>query len=118
MVNMNEFAKTLNKELAKYAKVVDEDVQKLAKKVADEGKEKIKAASPVLTGDYKDGWRVKKQVKKYIVHNATNYQLTHLLEFGHAKVDGGRVEAQPHIAPVETKMMDDFEKGIEKAVKG
>lgn len=118
-ISISEFANTLNAELEKYANVVDDDVQKLAKQVATEGMEMIKDASPVgATGDYKKGWRVKKQAKKYIVHNATNYQLTHLLEFGHAKVSGGRVEAKPHIKRAEIQMIDDFENGIEQAVKG
>lgn len=116
-IKINEFAKTLNDELVKYAKTVDEDVQKLAKQVATEGMEKIKAASPVgATGDYKNGWRVKRQGKKFIVHNLTNYQLTHLLEFGHAKVSGGRVPGKSHIQPAESQMIKDFETGIEKVI--
>ena len=51
----------------------------------------MSANSPKDTGDYKKGWRIKqdKARKSIIVHNATDYQLTHLLEHGHVKRNGG-----------------------------
>lgn len=116
-INISDFANTITGELEKYSNIVDEDVQRLAKKVATDGMDKIKTNSPIDTGGYKTGWRVKKQGKNYIVHNATNYQLTHLLEFGHAKVNGGRVPAKPHIKKAEMEMIKDFVKGIEQVVK-
>ena len=44
------------------------------------------------------------------------YQLTHLLEFGHAKRNGGRVPAEEHIKAVEEKAQKEFEEAIKREI--
>lgn len=72
---------------------------------AKEAVELLHAKSPMKSGEYAAGWSYKPvqagPVKGYVVYNKDHYQLTHLLEKGHAKVNGGRVRAIPHIKPVE-----------------
>lgn len=68
----------------------------------------IRKASPKRTGAYKKGWVRKKIYEsqggiKYVIYNKSHYQLTHLLEHGHAKRSGGRVGGKPHISPAETR---------------
>lgn len=48
-----------------------------------------------------------------MTYNAKHYRLTHLLEFGHAKQNGGRTRAFPHIAEVNDWAQEEVEKRME-----
>lgn len=118
-ININDLAAEINRTLRNYAHGVGEDIEKVAEKVAKEGAQQLKLRSPRRPsgGDYAKGWRAKKVGKSWIVHNV-KYQLTHLLEKGHAKVNGGRVDPRVHIAPVEDEMINEFVQGVEEAIRG
>ena len=117
MTEINEIQKEIQKALAIYAHEVANDVDIAKNEVANKLKKDLTQDSPEKTGDYKKGWRVKKFKKVNIVHNKTDYQITHLLEHGHVKVNGGRTDAQIHIRPNEEKSVNEFLKRVEKAVK-
>lgn len=90
--------------------------------VAKETVNQLKATSPRKSGHYAKGWKVKKvkqEGRRYevIVHNKTDYQLTHLLENGHVKVvwgkrTGGFVKAEPHIKKAEEAAIDKLEREL------
>ena len=108
-----EIEKLLKEQYDLANKVLDE----AAEKVSDDAVKELKTSSPKKTGKYARGWDKTDTSgivggKQYTVHNKTRYRLAHLLEFGHAKVNGGRVAAIPHIAPVEQKAMKDFENDL------
>lgn len=111
MTRIGDLAAEINRQLALYANQTEESVQQISEKVARDGVEMLKIESPKSPGggDYAKSWRYKKVGKVFIIHNKEHYRLTHLLEKGHAKVNGGRVAARVHIAPVEVKLIDKFE---------
>ena len=100
---------------------VDKDVKNSAKRnidrVSKESVQKLKNTSPVKTGSYAKGWGTKKVGEMdVIVHNRTDYQLTHLLENGHVirnkKGTYGRTHGIKHIAPVEEWAVDELPRRI------
>lgn len=113
-----EIEKLLNEQYDLANKVLDE----AAKNASDEAVKELKSSSPKKTGKYARGWGKTDTSgtiggKQYTVHNKTRYRIAHLLEFGHAKVNGGRVAAIPHIAPVEQKAMKEFENEVRKGIE-
>lgn len=111
-------ADAIARELRRYKLVLKEDIDNLADVVTKEAVTELKSSpvTPRLTGDYAAGWKRSRVRGKWIVHNKTDYQLTHLLEKGHAKVGGGRVRAYVHIAPIARKVVDKFDEGIDEIV--
>lgn len=113
--------------LQEYSDVVEEDFEKIVKKVAQEGRKTLKSTSPRGTGTWKGHyaghWSVKQERKgngkfSYTIHNRGKYQLTHLLENGHANRGGGRTPAITHIKPVEEWCIDECEDRIKKELGG
>jgi len=122
-IQIDELADEIIKELAEYAEAATEDVKEAVKDAAQTVREEIKLKAPRDTGEYAKSWAAKKQKEtantlSMVVHSTNRYQLTHLLEFGHAKRNGGRVAAQPHIAPAEQVGIEQLERDIEQALKG
>ena len=117
MANINNFANEITRILRDYTEEVEQVMEEARDKIAKDTVKTLKATSPEKTGDYKKGWRVKTEGTKKIIHNK-EYQLTHLLEHGHAKVGGGRVAARVHIRPAEEKAINDYIEATENLIRG
>lgn len=112
----------INSILNAYSNDVKESITTSAIEVAEEGKNRLRDNSPKRTGDYSRGWRIKKKTSSTFVnctiHNATNYQLTHLLENEHKARNGKTIRPKVHIQPVEEYVQKEFMDKVENAVKG
>lgn len=109
-------SKEIEKALKEYTEEVEVALDKTKRDLAKQGIKELKANSPVRTGKYAKSWTRKKRGKKIILHNK-EYQLTHLLEKGHAKRGGGRVAARAHIAPVEKHLQQQAETVFKKKLR-
>lgn len=117
-IKVSSIANEISKQLATYSNEVSEGLEKVKEEVSKDTVKLLKGLNhPKLTGDYAKGWRVKRVGNALIIHNKTNYQLTHLLEKGHAKRGGGRVAAIPHIGPAEEKAIEEYVSKAEKVIK-
>lgn len=120
-VKIDSLSYEVMKELEKYADVTTENVKKAVQKAGKTVRDEIKENAPSDTGKYGKSWTVKTMREtssslELVVHSRNRYQLTHLLEFGHAKRGGGRVSARPHISNAEEKAIKVFEKEIKEAI--
>lgn len=117
MTNVNNLQQEILRELKRYTSVVAEKIEVAKNETSKDLVKELKRSSPQNRPRYYKGWRVKKVKNKNVIHNQTDYQLTHLLEHGYVKRNGERQPAQVHIRPAEERAVNDFLDKIEQAVK-
>lgn len=116
-IKIDSLANAIAGALEEYSQDVTDAVKASVRDAAKACVAELKTASPSLTGSYANGWRAKVAYEdltdiRMQVHNATDYQITHLLEDGHAKVNGGRVPAYPHIGAAADNASELLEKDV------
>lgn len=111
-VNVDKMLLELERQYTQWYQALNKEVSgRIIEETAAETVKYLKANSPKGTRkskSYAKTWKYDRNNHytgayrwSMTVYNEKNYQLTHLLEHGHAKVNGGRTKAQPHIAPAE-----------------
>jgi len=126
-ISVDQLANEIAKGLAEYTQDVIESIDEVGEKIAKKAIEQLKETSPKSNKEnakkYAKGWAVKTdkkfgEIDSHIIYNKNKPQLTHLLEHGHAKRGGGRVQGKPHIRPVEQQIIEEFTSKVEKVIKG
>ena len=123
-MRIGELADAVMETLEEYADLAAEDVKQAVRDAGETVRKEIRANAPKDTGDYAKSWTVKKTKETsasltLTVHskNNTRSSVAHLLEYGHAKRGGGRVEGKAHIAPAEEKGIRQLEEEIERSLR-
>ena len=134
-IDANQLTNEIMKTLQDYARVTEEAAAKGVIETANAAVAELQQAAPKGDLDgapagkyrswdkYNKGWKRTKLSKDrkgvYVecVHNATEYRLTHLLEHGHAKANGGRTNAFVHIAPVAERAEEALYQNILRNIK-
>lgn len=123
LVGIGDMVGEIMDSMQEYAELCAEDVREVAKEVAKDAVKELKKTSPEGSGSkkghYKDGWtysvgRDSAYKIGITIHNSKKPGLAHLLEKGHAKRGGGRVNSAPHISPVEQKVIENYEKRLKE----
>ena len=113
-IKIDQLTEAVLAELNSFSNEVMDDVRKEVRETAKVCVANIQVNSPADTGDYQDGWTAKVAYRgdddiRVIVHNKAHYQRTHLLEDGHANVDGGFTPGKLHIAPAADQAAAELE---------
>ena len=122
-IKIADLADAVSRELAAYDQDVADGLKAEVQQVAKDMVTELKQTSPRNTGDYAKGWKARVEYEspediRVRVYNSKKPQLTHLLENGHAKQNGGRVNGTPHIGPAEQKAEKSLESKVKVVVRG
>lgn len=118
--NPDKLAKTIQSYMEDFGRDVTEAIGEAMDEVGKEAVNRLKNTSPKKKkngGRYAKGWKYQRNKKSRLliegrVYNATDGQLTHLLEKGHPIIRNGqvvgRVKPQKHIEPVDQWVEQNF----------
>jgi len=113
VIEIDELSNEIANILSNYNEDVEKTVEDELKRTAQELKRDIEnnpniPVSSMETKHYKKQFAIKKNgYGGYTLYNK-KYQLTHLLEYGHATSNGGRTRAFPHWKQADEKAQNLF----------
>lgn len=125
-IDIDKMSLEVVRTLKAYQDVTIDIMTKAVKETAKETVQELNVTSPEgATGDYKKSWAYKRdrslkgnrRFDMVVYSKKPDYRLTHLLEKGHAKVNGGRVQGKPHIAPAEKNAIARLETKIKRYIR-
>jgi hypothetical protein len=120
-VPVNKLADAIVSAVREYTEDVTTAIDKKVESTADLVLADARALAPKKTGKYAKGFvKTDKSLpgnRRFVIWNHKYYRLVHLLEFGHAKVKGGRVDGKPHLIPAHQRHVDGMLSDIKQIIK-
>lgn len=118
-IKSDQLAAAVNNILLEYGDEAKEILEDTISKTAKDATKQLKTAGSFGgTGKYKKGWSSRIEKKRVaveaVVYNSAAPGLAHLLEFGHAKQNGGRTQEFVHIAPINDQVQEDVVRRLEE----
>ncbi|ADL52146.1 HK97 gp10 family phage protein [Clostridium cellulovorans] len=120
-IDISRLAATITETIGSYTEEISEAIEVEVNQTTKDTLKKIRETSPSDRGKYKKGFKITKikergQVKN-VIWNKKYSGLVHLLEFGHAKRNGGRVQAVKHVEPAFDSVAGDLEDRIKSIIQ-
>lgn len=120
-IPIDKLADELVQAIKEYTDDVEMGVRKAVDKTAREVLKEAQSLAPKRTGEYAKTFKITKDdgygTTERIIWNKKHYRRVHLLEFGHAKVNGGRVQAYPHLRPAYEKHVADLPNELKRVIE-
>lgn len=123
--SIGDLTEAINKELTLYSERVISGIKKEAKRSMDQLVKDTKATAPVgnRSKHYRDSIKGKKtseddrSVSYTWYVDGPDYRLSHLIENGHAKKNGGRVEGTHFIKNASDPILEQYLKAVEEVIR-
>ncbi len=126
-INIDQLANEITQAVQEYTQDVSEGIELTVDDVATQVLMETAMRAPhsdsETGGEYARSFvKTNKSLKshgyrKYVIWNKKHHRRVHLLEFGHAKVNGGRVRAYPHMVPAYEKYAPQLETRIKRVIQ-
>lgn len=125
-INVDKLSLEVLRQLEIYRNNTLESVKRAVIETAKETAVELRETAPVgQTGDYAQSWTYRRdpdlrgawRYSMVVYSKKPDYRLTHLLEHGHAKVNGGRVSSKPHIKKAELRAIERLDQKLRKNIK-
>lgn len=113
----------IREELKLYGEEVVEKVNEAGRAASKKLLKQTKDTAPKASGDFRKSLAVKEEdnghgMKKFTLHaRAPKHRIFHLLVYGHAKQNGGRVPGDPFLKNAVDSVLPEYEKAVEEALQ-
>lgn len=106
-ISVDQLANEITKAVKEYTVDVSRAIELKVDEVAREILYDAAMNAPVDSGEYARTFTITKKDEqgkvKRVIWNKKHYRRVHLLEFGHAKIGGGRYNGKAHLRPAYQK---------------